>query len=257
MHNSALYTMPKSRGPSKKKQVPIEFEITDVINGEIISRKHNINENRVLCYSVIDNKVCKYGNECIYAHNTDEQLVDNDREFHYKLILDPMMMGFNQMPACRKEEIYKALFFFTQLCEGCVAKKCTGGYNCKNGAINKFAKLCKNDLLTGECTNTTTELQIPQDMSKKLLDLTDVTATYCQNGQHISVKNMVPYYKYVHSNDESTKTQYQSVRYIDLSSATRFFLPNEHSMNNSSLSSPSSDSLELSYDDSVDDLLEN
>ena len=83
----------------------------------------------------------------------NEQIIDEDKKFIYQIILDKNLMNFFSMTNPKTNEIYKQLLFFTHVCDNCINNKCTGGYNCRNGVNDISLKLCKNDLLTGECLN--------------------------------------------------------------------------------------------------------
>ena len=43
------------------------------------------------------------------------------------------------------------------------------------------------------------------------------------NGHHLTHRNFVPYYKYIHQKDNCQKNTYKSMRYIDIDSVSRIF----------------------------------
>ena len=45
----------------------------------------------------------------------------------------------------------------------------------------------------------------------------------CLNGHHLTDRGMIPYYKYVHQQENSKKNRYHSVRYIDIDPLNRIF----------------------------------
>ena len=124
-------------------------------------------EKRLLCFSLINEEKCKYGKRCIYAHTKEEQIIDDSRQKAYDLL------KADDLSKVTMEE-YTLLLSLVHLCEKCLENKCTGGYNCRNGAHSLEVKLCKRDFCTGTC------------------NLND-----CPNVIHLPNKGLVPYNKYI------------------------------------------------------------
>jgi hypothetical protein len=186
------------------------------------------NEKRLLCYSTIHDTICPYKHKCTYAHNLFEQKIDDDKYFLYQMIMDANLMNFASSMSHKLDELYKILLFSTCVCDKCSNNKCTGGYNCRNGIFSQTFKICRNDLMTGECLNKIHNLSIDEGIQTKIKDIT-IPLTYdgCINGHHLSTRGLMPYLKYVHMKEQSSKNQYQSVRYIDLHSSYRYIKSEE------------------------------
>lgn len=232
----------------------ITIEITNNINGKCEIQTYSVpykltnsNEKRLICFSKINKQKCNYKEKCTYAHNLEEQIIDLDKKFVYQIILDKDLMNFYLLSNPKKDEIYRQLLIYTQLCEYCYKNKCTGGYNCRNGIFTSSLKLCRNDLLTGECINKIINLNIEQFIIDKFCDSITVPDAYkgCINGHHLSERKLLPYYKYIHEKENSRKNRYQSVRYIDVNSVNRLFNNNNYISNNFNNESDSSTDEEI------------
>ena len=214
----------------------INIEVTDCINGKLSTEVYTVpyrpthcNEKRLICFSILNNEKCCYGNNCTYAHSLCEQIIDEDKKFIYQIILDKNLMNFFSMTNPKTEEIYKNLLFLSHMCENCKSKKCTGGFNCRNGVCDFSLKLCKNDLLTGECLNKVININVdPTIIAKLNFNNFEDNGTYqgCINGHHLTNRGLLPYYKFVHQKESSRKNKYQSVRYIDISPLNKIFKNN-------------------------------
>ncbi|AYV85011.1 MAG: hypothetical protein Satyrvirus2_22 [Satyrvirus sp.] len=215
----------------------IKLEITDYKNGNKYVHTYSVpykpthcNEKRLICYSTINNEGCSYGSKCTYAHSIDEQIIDDERKFIYQIILDKNLMNFFSMTNPKTDDIYKNLLFLSHLCENCANNKCTGGYNCRNGVNVPSLKLCKNDLLTGECLNKLVDINVDPLLVEKIkAENLEMAYPYkgCINGHHLTTRNLVPYYKYIHQKENNKKNKYQSFRYIiDIDSLSKIFKEN-------------------------------
>ncbi|MEM3061979.1 MAG: hypothetical protein QW303_00335, partial [Nitrososphaerota archaeon] len=172
------------------------------------------NEKRLICFSIINNNMCSYGEQCTYAHSLEEQKIDPERIFIYKIILDRDLMKINYFSDLEAEETYKYLMIATRLCEKCTNNRCTGGYNCRHGVNTPYLKICRNDLLTGECINKVIDINIPENIIRKIcIPYGDVTPSLpykgCINGHHLTERKLVPYYKYVYQKKNLGKYVYQ------------------------------------------------
>lgn len=211
----------------------INLEITDCIDGTIMTQIYSIpyrpthcNEKRLICYSTINEEACNYGNNCTYAHNLSEQVIDDDKLYMYQVVLDKKMMDFYSLTNPKTEEIYANLKFLSDICTKCTNKKCTGGYNCRNGACSLSVKMCRNDLLTGGCLNKIIDIDVDKSLCDKLSSNDfEPMQTYkgCINGHHLTLRGLLPYYKYVHQKENYRKNRYRSVRYVDVSQLNKVF----------------------------------
>lgn len=206
----------------------IKLEITDDRNGSQYTHIYSVpyrpthcNEKRLICFSIINNEKCNYGVNCTYAHSLEEQKIDPEKNFIYRIIIDKNLMDFFCITNPKTDDIYKQLLFATHICEKCIHRQCTGGYNCRHGINHPCLKICKNDLLTGKCLNKIIEMEMPKNIVNKIIgDCRDVQMCEkyegCINGHHLSQRKLIPYCKYVHQKENSRKNKYQSVRYIDI-----------------------------------------
>ncbi|CAH6420178.1 Hypothetical protein MVR_LOCUS56 [uncultured virus] len=189
-------------------------------------RSTHSNEKRLICFSAINKEPCNYAHHCTYAHTLDEQIIDGDKMFLYQVILDHNLKDFTTLGGFRIDSILKNLLSMTRLCENCIKGSCTGGYNCRSGVCDPFLKLCRGDLLAGGCENETVEISINTAILAKL-EATDFTpcSQYigCVNGHHLTLRGLIPYYRYIHQQEVSKKNKYQSTRYIDIDPINRVF----------------------------------
>lgn len=171
------------------------------------------NEKRLICYSIINNNQCQFGKNCTYAHNYDDQIIDNDRMAVYRIILDSTMKDLNIINEPKKNLFYKQLLFCTNQCELCSENKCPGGYNCRNGVNLEDLKVCKNDFLTGECMNRKININISDKIKNKITDIV-LPNCYegCINGHHLSSRGLNPYYKFLHMKQHNKYDE----KYIDI-----------------------------------------
>lgn len=224
----------------------LKLEIVNNENGKSYIHTYNIpyrppfiNEKRLICYSIMNNEQCIYGTKCTYAHSLAEQHIDFEKNFLYQIILDQNLMKFcpqtlpdnpvanTTLDNPKIGEIYKQLLTITYFCENSKNNRCTGGYNCKHGVHDITLKICRNDLLTGNCLNRLIDIPINPDVLKKITDV-ELMDQYqgCINGHHLSLRRLLPYYKYIHQKENASKNRYQSVRYIDISQIDKLFKNN-------------------------------
>lgn len=157
---------------------------------------------KILCTSkLIDNK-CKYDKKCIYAHSLNEQKIDSERKYLYEIVLDKNLKKFNLSEGNLTDDFYKNLIFLTTYCENCKMNKCLGGLNCRYGVCNSYLKICKNDLLTGDCINAIREIKIPENYLIKALNYVRAPIYMgCINGHHLTPRGL-PCYKNLISNKQ-------------------------------------------------------
>lgn len=182
------------------------------------------NRKRLLCFSLIKGEECIYGSTCTFAHNLDEQMINFEKQYIYQIILDKNLMNFFSITNPKTENIYRDLLFFTHLCSKCTNGICMGGYNCKYGSNMPSTKICKNDLLTGECINKSININVNENVLNKIGEITQPDEYIgCINGHHLSTRGLMPFYTYINKRYASEKTTYQSVRYIDMSNINKTF----------------------------------
>ena len=135
---------------------------------------------KILCYNVMNSNYCSYGNKCVYAHSLEEQ----NKEKYKKIIIDYIKNNRNlsNINIYVDEKLFNELLIFTKECKNCIYKKCNGGYNCKYGVCNPIFKICKQDLICGNCINIQ-KLDIYKNLK-------------CPNGIHLSYKNLKNYNSY-------------------------------------------------------------
>ena len=83
--------------------------------------------------------------------------------------------------------MYKSLLTLSNLCQGCNDNKCTGGYNCKYGAVCQECVVCSKDLNNGSCT--------------------DIDCKKC----HLTKKGLKPYFNYVLEAQQNKKKYNQEM----------------------------------------------
>lgn len=225
----------------------LKMEITDLDSNTMTLRKYiyilpkhyNQNHNkRLICYSIVNEEPCKYGQKCSYAHDENEQIIDEERKQIFQIILDKNLLDFNTITRSKKNILYKDLLIVTKLCNKCLRHKCTGGYNCKFGICSLSLKLCKCDLLVGDCKNPIVDINIEEDILKKIGGITPLDRYIgCMNGHHLTARGLLPYYKYNHMENNRMGTLEKS-----------FSLKLEDYLNDNSYSFTNSDD---SYDDEI------
>jgi len=210
---------------SSSSSSDVDLEIIETGEGNkyvgTYSVKHSVaslNKKRLICFSMINNEECLYDDRCIYAHSLEEQLIDPARKTIYKIVLDEHLMNTFPSFVYETEYVYNQLMFVTYLCKKCKDNKCTGGYNCKHGANLNELKICRNDLMAGQCTNDTFVMVISKSIIDKILDgATYDVAKYvaCRDGHHLTHRGLVPYNKYKQQLENNNKKTLQSIRYIN------------------------------------------
>ncbi len=105
---------------------------------------------KILCYNIISGKKCNYGNKCLYAHNLSEQNIEPLRITAYDILKDNTI-DLSDINLIENNKLYETLCQLTKVCTSCEKKMCSGGYNCRNGAINRELKICYDDLVYGNC----------------------------------------------------------------------------------------------------------
>jgi hypothetical protein len=175
----------KKTEPEKQKFVPkletIELEKPKKYDPKLLEN----NKKRILCHNMYTSGKCPYNHNCVFAHNLEDQKVDPIRRKIYNILLTKKQI--QELDLINDIEMYNELKRLTRICYGCEKKTCTGGYNCKNGAINAECVICYSDLYTGKCTY--------KDCNKV----------------HLTIQGLVPYkiqYMIFHGYSEMEKKEY-------------------------------------------------
>lgn len=85
----------------------------------------------------------------MYAHSLSEQRVDALRHKVYSIIrYTHDLSGINLVD---DEKLFKTIQQLTRVCPQCAKNICSGGMNCRHGAINNKTRVCYNDLMRGDC----------------------------------------------------------------------------------------------------------
>lgn len=210
---------------SSSSDVDLEILETDACGDKHIgtySVKHliaSLHKKRLICFSTINDEECSYGHKCIYAHSLTEQSIDTNRKLLYKIILDEHLMAMFPSSSYDAEYTYNQLMFATYLCKKCKDNKCTGGYNCKHGVNMTELKICRDNLMTGHCKNSTIfVMDIDKTIFDKVLDGGKYNAAKCiacKDGHHLTHRGLVPYNKYKQDLENANRRVVQSIRYID------------------------------------------
>lgn len=117
--------------------------------------KNKINikgKNKILCYSMLTKKICPYQDKCFYAHNLKSQVKNEIRQKAYDLI--ETKEDLSKINLIENNELYNTLICLSKVCQNCVQNCCTGGYNCKYGALDGKYQICISDLNNGNCKYT-------------------------------------------------------------------------------------------------------
>lgn len=162
------------------------------------------NDKRLICNSVTsdgsvlnqrENFICCHGPKCSYAHSLEEQRIDEKKLSIYRSILDKdQTLAISEDPASYAE-IYRGFIAASSICERCYSGECTGGYNCRNGACCHDLLICRDDLLTGCCTNEIHLSKLSSRTIEKFRDMIALSESYpcCSNGHHLSQRNVPSY----------------------------------------------------------------
>jgi hypothetical protein len=130
------------------------------------------NYKKILCYNILNNEKCIYGNKCMFAHSLKEQIKNKNKKKIIEII-ENKIIDLSYFSVVNDDNLYNDMLIFTKECNNCIENKCNGGYNCKNGVCLMNLKICKNDLLYGNCCN-------------------ELNDNYCCHGIHLSKKNLIP-----------------------------------------------------------------
>ncbi|MBA3751021.1 MAG: hypothetical protein H0X03_09075 [Nitrosopumilus sp.] len=140
---------------------------------------------KLLCFNVIKGLDCKYEENCKYAHNLNDQIIEIKTLETIKLILGDYSL--DKMDC----NYYSTLIFFTKYCNECLRNNCIGAYNCKYGTFSKSLKICNNDFLIGMCSNLVIDLDVDKNILIKI-GINNNIFKGCENGHHLTYRGMEP-----------------------------------------------------------------
>lgn len=108
------------------------------------------NRKTLLCKNILSgDRKCKYIEKCAFAHSLKEQKLVPIRKTAYDIINGNQ--DLSNIDLTKNRELFKTLEQLTKVCQICNVGNCTGGYNCRNGAIDILHQVCYNDLVFGNC----------------------------------------------------------------------------------------------------------
>jgi hypothetical protein len=122
----------------------------------------NYNYKKLLCARFLNDKYCKYGDKCIYAHSREEQAIDSIRRH----VLNCMICKTYDKIDLKNERQYLELLRYATVCDKCENNTCIGGYNCANGTVDKKFMICKDNLIN-ICNNNCGKIHI-REQSKDI-----------------------------------------------------------------------------------------
>lgn len=128
-------------------QINYNYEENDSINSD----KDKLSFKKILCYNIIYNGSCKYGDKCLYAHSLEDQNINKSRKDVYDILKSEI--DLSDIDLKKNEELYETMLEMTKYCKNCNNNVCKGGYNCKSGVFDKKYCICVNDLKYGFCHN--------------------------------------------------------------------------------------------------------
>lgn len=112
---------------------------------------YNNEKKKILCINYQKKNECAYDKKCKYAHGLEDQNIDVTRLFVYDILKNNN--DLSNINIYDNKIIYNILLIHTKFCDKCKENKCPGGYNCKNGVLDKKYLICKKDLLENNCND--------------------------------------------------------------------------------------------------------
>lgn len=109
---------------------------------------HDGNQKKLLCNNILKHNKCVYGDKCMYAHNLNEQNIEHYKKIAYDILIDKKTYDYD---LSKNDKLATVFLQLTKLCPDCISNKCSGGYNCKYGAVSEKYLVCKDDVLYGNC----------------------------------------------------------------------------------------------------------
>jgi len=104
---------------------------------------------RLLCNNILKYNKCNYGRKCMYAHVLNEQKIDHVRKYIYYILTSTQ--DLIDIDLILEKELFENFLQLTKICMNCTKQICSGGYNCRNGALSIHYKICYEDFMFGKC----------------------------------------------------------------------------------------------------------
>jgi len=184
-------TAPESL-PTDSKLLPTDPEPPVIDHPNTPYTKEQISGRKLLCRLMTAHKYCNRGPDCAYAHTLREQELEPGRLIAIRMMLDCSL-------ACPEDQIdlvYHEALSMCRLCDSCVKKECTGGYNCYNGACHRDLLVCCDDIFAGSCENELYQDSLPKVASRFFQE--DIQPRMrCISGYHLTSDTLLPYNDYV------------------------------------------------------------
>ena len=161
--------------------------------------KNNSSKNykKILCKNFLQNGKCIYENKCLYAHNYNEQIISSTRKIAYDIIMDKHK-DLTNINLWEMKHLYNNLNILSNICQECNINKCTGGYNCKHGAINNKMVVCLADLNKGTCDRSCGKIHLTDRGLKPYLNSMAFFGLYNKKNNRILIND-----NYFNSNKKS------------------------------------------------------
>lgn len=123
-------------------------------------RQYNNKLKHLLCHNITESGWCKYGSGCRFAHDISEQVM----EHVYKKAYDTIRgnIDLTKINIYREKDLYNILLKRCNVCINCEKGKCSGGYNCRNGARERKYVICKDDLNKGDCDGSCGKIHLTE-----------------------------------------------------------------------------------------------
>jgi hypothetical protein len=131
--------------------------MSDENNVENIDKndKMSASKKKILCFNITNNKMCTYGQKCMYAHTLNEQKIDPMRHKVYTILKNHN--DLSKLNLVSDKKLFDTMLQLTKICVSCIKQNCPGGYNCRNGAISTKFRICYDDLYYGRCKRVNCE----------------------------------------------------------------------------------------------------
>jgi hypothetical protein len=141
------------------------YKIPSFSNKQLLYQKKDKVYKKTMCKNIANYNNCTQGFNCHFAHSLDEQVVDNDRKYVYDILNSNV--DLSDINLSENKILYEILKILTNLCSRCLENRCTGGYNCRNGACLEKYHICSKDLNYGFCNDQYTFAKLMELVSEK------------------------------------------------------------------------------------------
>lgn len=173
--------------------------------------KKKFNHKKILCINFITNNNCNHGSKCSYAHSLNEQNIDAYRQKTIDILNSNDDLSYIDFKLYQYKILMKDLLTYTKLCESCINKKCTGGYNCKYGSCLEKYVICYDDLNYNYCINENcNKIHLSKRKLKPILNKIYYTIdNHIKNNiNEFSNKEYINYDIFNNINDNNQKNKY-------------------------------------------------